>query len=122
MLEGVAFAFRDCLEALRQSGSDEITRIIAIGGGSNSTYWLKSISTALSISIDVPAEGSDLGAAFGAARLALIAAEGADPLAVCTAPNIGTTIEPNTNLKLAYEAAYDRYKKLYPAICSVTHK
>ncbi len=46
----------------------------AIGGGSRSRYWLKAIATALGIPVDLPADG-DFGAAFGAARLGLIAAE-----------------------------------------------
>src|SRR5690606_31484560 len=76
VLEGVAFAFRDSLEALREAGT-ELSRVTAIGGGSRSTYWLKAIATALGMTVEVPAEG-DFGAAFGAARLGLIAAEGAD--------------------------------------------
>ena len=65
----------------------------AIGGGSRSRYWLKAIATALDLPVDIPADG-DFGAAFGAARLGLIAAEAADPLAVCTAPATAETIEP----------------------------
>ena len=78
VLEGVAFAFRDSLEALKAAGTT-LTRVTAIGGGSRSRYWLKSIATALGIPVDLPADG-DFGAAFGAARLGLIAAENADPL------------------------------------------
>jgi sugar (pentulose or hexulose) kinase len=37
----------------------------------------------LGLPVDLPADG-DFGAAFGAARLGLIAAEKADPLAICT--------------------------------------
>ena len=84
VLEGVAFAFRDSLEALRAAGT-ELSRVTAIGGGSRSRYWLKSMATALGMPVDIPADG-DFGAAFGAARLGLIAAEKADPFAVCTAP------------------------------------
>lgn len=114
VVEGVAFAFRDSLEALKQAGT-EITRVNAIGGGSRSSYWLKAISTALAIPVDIPAEG-DFGAAFGAARLGLIAAQGADPLAICTPPAIAATIEPDENLAADYDAAYRNYRALYPAI------
>ena len=91
VLEGVAFAFRDSLEALKTAGTT-LTRVTAIGGGSRSRYWLKSIATALQVPVDIPADG-DFGAAFGAARLGLIAATGADPLSVCTAPRTDATIE-----------------------------
>jgi len=114
VLEGVSFAIRDSLEALKSAGT-KLSRVTAIGGGSRSRYWLKSIATALNLPVDLPADG-DFGAAFGAARLGLIAATGADPVAVCTAPRTAETIEPETALGAAYEDAYQRYRRLYPAI------
>ncbi|MDR6757953.1 xylulokinase [Mycoplana sp. BE70] len=114
VLEGVSFAIRDSLEALRLAGT-ELTRVTAIGGGSRSRYWLKSIATALSLPVDVPADG-DFGAAFGAARLGLIAATGSDPVAICTPPSTAETVEPDAALSSAYETAYERYRRLYPAI------
>lgn len=118
VLEGVAFAFRDSLEALKKAGTT-LTRVTAIGGGSRSRYWLKAIATALQVPVDIPADG-DFGAAFGAARLGLIAATGADPLAVCTAPTTDATIEPDTALIGAYTDAYHGYRALYPAIKGAT--
>lgn len=114
VLEGVSFAFRDSLEALRAAGT-ELTRVTAIGGGARSRYWLRSIATALGIPVDIPADG-DFGAAFGAARLALVAAENADPLTVCTPPRTEATIDPALEHADAYEVAYRRYRALYPAI------
>ncbi|MGR9247940.1 xylulokinase [Rhizobium leguminosarum] len=119
VLEGVAFAIRDNLEALRSAGTG-ISRVTAIGGGSRSRYWLASIATALGVPVDLPADG-DFGAAFGAARLGLIAATGADPIAVCTPPVTAGTIEPVSALSGAYEDAYKRYRALYPAIKSLAH-
>ncbi|MDG3577887.1 xylulokinase [Rhizobium sp. YJ-22] len=114
VLEGVSFAIRDSLEALRSAGTT-IERVTAIGGGSRSRYWLASIATALGIPVDIPADG-DFGAAFGAARLGLIAATGADPVSVCTAPATAETIQPVGALTAAYDDAYQRYRALYPAL------
>ncbi len=86
---------------------------MAAGGGSRSRYWLAAVATALRIPIDVPETG-EIGAAFGAARLGLIAAGKADPGNVCAAPSIAATIEPSTDLSADYEAAYERYRELYP--------
>jgi xylulokinase len=118
VVEGVAFAFRDSQQALHQAGS-ELSRVTAIGGGSRSRYWLKAIATALQIPVDIPADG-DFGAAYGAARLGLIAAENADPYEVCAAPATAETIEPDTELGGAYAHAYERYRALYPAIKGVS--
>ncbi|MAY63188.1 MAG: xylulokinase [Rhizobiales bacterium] len=114
VLEGVAFAFRDSLEALGQAGT-KLDRVTATGGGSQSRYWLKVLATVLNMPVDLPADG-DFGAAFGAARLGLIAAETADPASVCTAPDTARTIEPDTALSGAFEEAYGRYRALYPAL------
>lgn len=118
VLEGVAFAFRDSLEALKDAGTT-LDRVTATGGGSRSRYWLKAIATALDLPIDVPADG-DFGAAFGAARLGLIAAENFDPISVCTPPAMSETIEPVAELRGAYADAYRRYRALYPAIKGVS--
>jgi xylulokinase len=114
VLEGVAFAIRDSLEALKSAGT-VLDRVTAIGGGSRSAVWLSAIATTLGLPVDVPADG-DFGAAFGAARLGLVAATGADPHAVFTPPRTARTIEPEAALRAAYEDAYQRYGWLYPAI------
>eukprot|EP01035_Chromulina_nebulosa_P040013 gene40013-54097_t len=118
VLEGVSFAFRDNLEALKSAGTS-IARLTAIGGGSRSRYWLKSIATALDVPVDIPTDG-DFGGAFGAARLGLIAATGADPVAVCTPPATEETIEPDQGLRSSYEGAYQRYRALYPALSALS--
>jgi xylulokinase len=114
VLDGVAFAFRDNLEVLKQAGTN-IARVVAVGGGTRSALWLEIIATALGVPVDLPTSG-EVGGAFGAARLGLIAATGADFATVCTAPKIAKTIRPNKAAAAAYEDAYARYQKLYPAI------
>lgn len=114
VLEGVAFAIRDNLEALKLAGTS-LSRVTAVGGGARSRYWLCTIATALGIPVDLPAAG-DFGAAFGAARLGLIAASGAEPLSVLTPPIIAETFEPETSLAAPFEDAYRRYRALYPAL------
>lgn len=117
VLEGVAFAFADCMAALNQAGS-EVSRVMAVGGGARSDYWLKVIATVLGVPVDIPVAG-DFGAAYGAARLALIAGEGANPSTVCTPPPVERVIEPEAGLSDAFEDAYRRYKALYPALKGV---
>jgi len=114
VMEGVAFAFADNLMALQQAGT-HIERATAVGGGSRSRAWLQILANTLDLPIDVPAEG-DFGGAFGAARLGLIAAEGADPVEICRAPDIRNTVMPYAASVEAYAAAHRRYRALYPAI------
>ena len=113
-LDAVAFAFRDSLEALKDAGT-EVKRVTAVGGGSKSELWLKIIATALGVPVDLPAAG-DVGGAFGAARLGLIAATGEDYRQILTAPATARTIKPEAKAREAYEAQYRRYTQIYPAI------
>ncbi len=114
VMEGVAFAVRDCQRVLADAGT-KIDTLIAVGGGSKSDLWLEMIATNLDMAIAVPEDG-DFGGAFGAARLGLIAATGADPKTVCTKPKIEKTIQPRADLKAAYDQQYQRYRALYPGI------
>ena len=114
ILEGVAFAFRDSLEALGAAGT-RVERLVASGGGSRSTYWLRAIATALDVPVDIPAAG-DVGAAFGAARLGMLA-DGAS-LEACAPPAIEQTLGPDAAMRSAYEDAYQLYRRTYPAIRS----
>ncbi|MDX6749086.1 xylulokinase [Geminicoccaceae bacterium 1502E] len=112
ILEGVAFALRDSLEALKAAGT-RIEQAVAVGGGARSLHWLHVIANALDIELVLPATG-ELGAAFGAARLGLIAAEGADPATVCTPPQAVQRINSSADVRAAYEEAYGRFRAAYP--------
>lgn len=111
VMEGVAFALADNLAALRSAGA-RVERVVAVGGGSQSAYWLGAIATALDLPVDVPERG-DFGAAFGAARLGLMAESGQGVDAICTAPVIDHTITPDPALRGAFDDAYARFRNLY---------
>ena len=113
MLEGVAFALADNLTALRAAGADP-GALLALGGGARSDYWLRLIASTLNLPILLPV-GGDYGAAFGAARLGLMAATGADPAEVCTMPGIAARIEPDAALVPAFAEGLARFRALYPA-------
>lgn len=114
VLEGVSFALRDNLEALKSTGA-RLDSAIAIGGGSRSAYWLELIATALNLPLEIPEQG-EFGAALGAARLAICGVTGARAEDVMTKPNISTTIAPRADLVDAYEEAYASFKNLYPKL------
>ena len=114
VMEGVTFAFRDSQRVLSDAGT-KIDRLLAVGGGSKSSLWLRMIATNLDMEIALPEDG-DFGGALGAARLGLCAAEGASPETVMTMPPISTIIAPDRSLSAAYSDQYARYRALYPAI------
>ncbi|KKB10794.1 xylulose kinase [Devosia geojensis] len=114
VMEGVAFAVRDCQRVLEDAGT-EIGQLLAVGGGSRSSLWLKMIAANLRTPIALPEDG-DFGGALGAARLGLCAATGAAPADIMVMPKIKTVIEPDASLASAYDESYARYRALYPAI------
>ncbi len=117
VMEGVAYAFADCQRVLKDAGTD-FASALAVGGGARSETWLGIIANVLDRPLQIAAD-SDVGAALGAARLAICAAEGADPAEVCAAPEILRTIEPDPKLVPLYREGYARYRALYPAIRGV---
>jgi xylulokinase len=114
VLEGVAFSFRDCLDALRSAGT-VITEADVIGGGSRSSTWITILASVLGITLHRLADGEH-GGAFGAARLGRLAATGEDPVALCTPPRRLAAVAPIPALREAYEARLTQYRALYPAL------
>ncbi|MBO0346362.1 xylulokinase [Roseibium limicola] len=113
VMDGVAFALMDCMEALKAGGSSA-ARLTAVGGGSRSNAWLEIIASLLDVTIDVPADG-DFGASLGAARLGQAAAMGTTE-GIFTPPPIKVSVAPREELKKKYADAYARWKNLYPAL------
>ena len=117
VLEGVTHAVRDSYDALSATGT-QINRLIAVGGGSKSDYWVQAIATSLDMPIELPVAG-DFGGAFGAARLGMMAATGAG-VEIATPPQIARTIDPDTTLTTAFAEAHTRYRASYDALKGLT--
>ena len=116
VLEGVTHAFRDSFDALTSTGT-RITRLIGVGGGSKSDYWVQAIATSLGLPIELPVAG-DFGGAYGAARLGMMAATGAG-VELATPPQIERVIDPVPALADDFAAAHARYRAAYQAIKSL---
>ncbi|MFK7868420.1 MAG: xylulokinase [Roseobacter sp.] len=113
VMEGISYAFRDCYDALRSTGT-EVSSLVAVGGGSRSEHWLKMLATVLDLPIDVPAAG-DFGGAFGAARLGQMAAVGAGA-ELATPPPIARTVTPDHTLTQTFAEAHQKYRAAYHAL------
>ncbi len=114
VLEGVAFAFADSVDALGAAGT-RAQRVFAIGGGAQSRAWLQIIADTTGLPLLIPEKG-DFGGAFGAARLGLCAAEGADPAEVCSAPPAAGEVTPDAARGAVYADKLARFRTLYPVL------
>jgi len=114
VLEGVAFAFNDGMDALIDSGAD-VDNITVIGGGAKSHYWGKIIASVLGRPL-VYRDGGEVGPAYGAARLAQLADTGASIEEICTAPAILHVEEPDDRLADHYAAHMPKFRSLYQTL------
>ena len=115
VLEGVAFGLRDSLEVARKLGI-KIDRTKICGGGAKSPLWRKIFANVLGIPLDMVK--TEQGPGYGAAMLAMVGCgkfasvqEAAGKLV-----EVASTTEPDAALTAKYEARYQSFKKLYPAL------
>jgi xylulokinase len=111
VLEGVAFAFRDGVDAIRATGT-VFDRLTLIGGGARSRYWAQVLADVLELPLELRA-GAEVGPAFGAARLARLAATGEDPAVVCREPALLQTVVPCQARVELYRQARPLFRELY---------
>jgi xylulokinase len=111
VLEGVALAFRDGMDALLASGA-KIESISVIGGGARSAYWGKILSSVLRRPLTYRDSGA-VGPAYGAARLARMGREKASIEDICTPPPILHVAEPDDRLTDLYTQKIRRFRSLY---------
>lgn len=111
VLQGVTFAFKDSQQALATAGT-ELASAFVIGGGSRSPYWVQLLANVLGVPMHVTQEG-DVGAGFGAARLARLAAGGEPVSSVCTPPDIAATVEPDVSRADEFGERYEAYRAAF---------
>ncbi|MGN0516155.1 xylulokinase [Eubacterium sp.] len=115
VLEGVAFAMRDCFEVAKNIGIN-ISRSSICGGGSKSSLWKTIFANVLGIPLDMVK--TEQGPSFGAAILAMVACGeyGDVQSAVDALVQISDTVYPDKHLTSLYEEQYEKFKKIYPAV------
>ena len=118
VLEGVAFAIRDSLEVARSLGID-IKKSRICGGGAKSLLWRKMFANICGLELELIE--SEEGPGYGGAMLAAVAcgeyasvAEAAEKLV-----KVVGSVKPEPELQERYEAQYQKFRKLYPALKSV---
>ena len=111
VVEGVAFALADCLDVLTEAGAAPKSCML-VGGGSRSAFWAQLISDVTGLKLDLPT-GAEIGAAFGAARLAMLAA-GASEGEVCVKPAVRHSFVPQAENAPLLAERRARMQALYP--------
>ncbi|MFL5965054.1 MAG: xylulokinase [Gaiellaceae bacterium] len=115
VLEGVAYGLRDAVEILRQLGVEPTVGRVS-GGGARSALWVRILASVLRFPLE--RTKVDAGSAFGAALLAGVAAGVFADVheAVGRCVRVTDVVEPDTAWADAYDAGYERFRSLYPAL------
>ena len=113
VLEGIGFGLRDSFELIKQAAGDDAIREIRVsGGGARSQLWMQILASIFNFTLK-PVEAIE-GAAYGAALLAGIHADCWEDTTSLIAT--GDAISPKSEDLVLYEAYYQQYRALYPAL------
>ena len=115
VLEGVAFAIRDCVEIARAQGV-KIKASTLCGGGAKSTMWREILANVLGIPLTLPQ--TEQGPGYGGAMLAAVACGAYPSVQACAEALVHakSTTQPDAALVEKYNARYAVWHKLYPAL------
>ena len=121
IMEGVAFAIRDCLEVARGNGVSPKSTTLC-GGGAKSHIWRQIMADVLNIPVRIL--NTEQGPSFGAAILAAVGCgeyksvkEAAEKIT-----KVSETVKPRPESVEKYERKYRVFRQLYPAICKIEIK
>ena len=115
VMEGVAFAIRDCLEIARSQGI-RIEKSRICGGGAKSPLWRKMFANICNL--DIESIAAEEGPGYGGAMLAMVACgEYSDVKTIAEQFVKVTRVEkPDPELAALYEDRYQRFRAIYPSV------
>lgn len=115
VLEGVAFALKDCVEIAKSNGVNiSSTRIC--GGGAKSALWRQIVADVLGIGVERPSV--EEGPAYGAAMLAMVGCgeyQSVEQAAEKLVRVSSVTLPDHARTEL-YRKRYEIFRALYPAL------
>ena len=115
VMEGVAFAIRDCLEIARSQGI-RIEKSRICGGGAKSPLWRKIFANICNL--DIESIAAEEGPGYGGAMLAMVACgEYPDVKTIAEQFVKVTRVEkPDPELAALYEDRYQKFRAIYPSV------
>lgn len=115
VLEGVAFALKDCLEKAKEDGI-VINSSTICGGGAKSELWRHIIADVLNIPICRPSV--EEGPAYGAAILAMVGCKEYPSVKIAAEKlvKVNNVTQPDSEKVKIYAKKYEIFKTLYPTL------
>lgn len=115
IMEGVAFAIRDCLQVAKLNGISPVSANLC-GGGAKSETWRQIFADVLNLPINILE--TEQGPSFGAGILAMVGSGEYQTVEQATSKivSVRKTIIPISANVDVYEEKYKKYVKLYPLL------
>lgn len=115
IMEGVAFAIRDCLQVAKLNGIAPVSANLC-GGGAKSETWRQIFADVLNLPINILE--TEQGPSFGAGILAMVGSGEYQTVEQATSKivSVRKTIIPISSNVDVYEEKYKKYVKLYPLL------
>ena len=120
VLEGVTFALRHNMEAGAGSAVSLDDRLIVVGGAAYSELWMQIIADVTGYPVVTIKENVE--AALGAARLAALGVGLIDRASDDKWITLASRAKPDAGRKRRYDAVFEVYKELYPALRGSMHR
>lgn len=115
-LEATAYGIRHNIDQMRAAGAT-ITRIVAVGGGTQGGLWTKIVSDVTGLPQEIPT--TTIGASFGAAFLASrIVAD----TSIADWNPASHTVHPDPSTRDNYDALFASYLRLYSQTRDTAHE
>lgn len=116
VMEGVAFALKDCLNVAKQNGFKPNRITVCGGGGARSKVWLQILADILDYPLTVLE--TEQGPAYGAAILAMVGTKKFVSVEQATLAFVATksTVISETNNSESYRQKFIIYERLYPLL------
>lgn len=115
--EGVAYGVRQILSFMG-AAAEETSRLVAVGGGTQSRLWLQIVSDVTGREQSLPRQA--IGASYGDAHMAAIGTGTISPETDWAV--IKETVQPNPQTAELYDELFDAYDALYPATRETMHR
>jgi xylulokinase len=96
----------------------EITRAVAVGGGTRARLWTQIVSDVCGLGQQLPRQ--TIGASYGDALMAAIGSGLTPPDTDWT--EIGEAIRPDADHREVYDELFELYRELYPATRAISHR
>lgn len=121
VMEGVAFAIRDCLEIAKASGVSPTSAKLC-GGGAKSRVWRQIMADVLNKPIQIL--NTEQGPAFGASLLAAVGCGDYKDVTEATEKviKVKESVYPCKESAEKYQKKYEVFRQLYPAIKGISLK